>query len=234
MYLRLILTFLLVLAPFRAAISQEKPLDEITLEVNVVQVILNDEHRFGIDWGAIVSDFHTISLKKEDDSAANDKKNRLSLGTLSNEDYTVLLDALDMAGKVSQFPQEPVKVTAGTPANVNLAQQDIQLECLLSRLKSGELSLLLKPSVLAEAAGVLKADTRLSITNNMTVVVGGFMQEEEITKTHKFPVLGSIPIVGLVFRSRGHLMQRTETVVFLTARTNAIETQEDNKESDGF
>ena len=47
--------------------SKNSAPDEITLEANVVQIILNDEHRGGVDWGAIVSDFHTALLKKEDD-----------------------------------------------------------------------------------------------------------------------------------------------------------------------
>ena len=56
------------------------------------------------------------------------------------------------------------------------------------------------------------------------------MKEEEITRTRKFPLLGDIrllgdiPIVGLVFRNQGRLMQKTETIIFLTVRTNAVET----------
>ena len=42
-----------------------------------------------------------------------------------------------------------------------------------------------------------------------------------------FPMLGNIPIVGLVFRSKGRLMQKTETVIFLTVRTNAVEAPEE-------
>ena len=120
--------------------------DEITLEANAVQIILNDEHRSGVDWGAIVSDFHTALLKKENDPAWNDKKYRLSFGTVSQDDYAVLLDALDTVGQMSQFPQPPVKVTLGAPASISFEKQNIHVDVLLSRLKSGELSLRIDPA----------------------------------------------------------------------------------------
>jgi type II secretory pathway component GspD/PulD (secretin) len=215
------------------------PPDEVTLEVNVVQIILNDEHRSGVDWGAIVSDFNTALLKKENDPVWNDKKYRLSFGTVSQDDYPVLLDALDTVGQMSQFPQSPVKIISGTPASINLDKQNIHVDLLLSRLKSGDLSLRIHPHIAVAATELwdgqkipasvlLETETKVLIANNATIVIGGLMKEEEITKMHKFPLLGNIPIVGLVFRSQGHLMQKTETIVFLTVRTNAVDTQGDD------
>ena len=117
MNIRLIIIFLVLLTwgPVSRAQTNPpaKPPDEITLEANVVQIILNDEHRGGVDWAAIVSDFNTAPLKKENDPAWNDKKYRLSFGTVSQDDYTVLIDALDTVGQMSQFPQPPIKVIAG-------------------------------------------------------------------------------------------------------------------------
>ncbi len=207
--------------------SQDKAPDVVTLEVNVVQIILNDEHRAGVDWGAIVSDYHTVPLKKESDPLWSDKKYRLSFGTVSQDDYTVLLDALDMAGQMNQYSQPPLKITTGATAGLDFSKQDIHLDVWLSRLKSGDLSLAIDPQVATAAAGVLKARTRFMAADNTTIVIGGFIKEEEIKRTRKFPLLGDIPIVGLVFRSRGRLMQKTETVIFLTERTNAVEPPQD-------
>ncbi|MDE1921336.1 MAG: hypothetical protein KGJ09_01530 [Candidatus Omnitrophica bacterium] len=216
-----------------------KPPAKIMVETNVVQIILNDEHRSGIDWGAIVSDFNTALLKKEDDPLWNDNRYRLSFGTLSEDDYNVLLDALDVAGKVSQFPQSPVAVTLGVPVSVSFQKQDIRVDLLLSRLKTGGLSLHIVPHIaiaatelfngrMVPASVPLWAQTDIPVADNTTIVIGGFMKEEEIKRTHKLPWLGSIPIVGLVFRSHGHLMQKTETVVFLTMLTHAVETSQED------
>jgi type II secretory pathway component GspD/PulD (secretin) len=240
MYLRLafiFLVFLVCVGP--TAKAQEKQPDVVTLEANVVQIILNDEHRGGVDWAAIVSDFHTAFLKKENDPLWNDKKYRLSFGTVSQDDYAVLLDALDMAGKMSQFPQASIKVTPDTPAGIDFEKQNIHVDFLLSRLKSGDLSLRIDPHFAVAATEtwdgeknpssvILQSETKVLIADNMTVVIGGFMKEAEITRTRKFPLLGDIPIVGLVFRNQGRLMQKIETVIFLTVRTNAVDAPEDN------
>src|ERR1035437_6926053 len=151
MYLRLITVFLLIFTWTPAANAQNKAPDEVTLEANVVQIILNDEHRDGVDWGAIVSDFHTVNLKKENDPAWNDKKHRLSFGTVSQDDYTVLLDALDTVGQMSQFPQPPIKITAGASAGISFEKQDIHVDFLLSRSKSGDLSLRVGPQITVPA-----------------------------------------------------------------------------------
>lgn len=216
------------------------PPDEITLEANIVQIILNDEHREGVDWGAIVSDYHTAPLKKVDDPVWNDNKFRLSFGTVSEDDYSVLLDALDMAGQMSQAPQPPLKITEGIGASIRFEKQNIHVQLKLLRLKSGDLSLRIDPYIAVSATELsndlkipvsvlLQAGTNLLIANNTTIVIGGFIKEEEITRKHKLFLLGDIPIVGLVFRSKGHLMQKTETVIFLTVRTNAVEPPEEDR-----
>jgi type II secretory pathway component GspD/PulD (secretin) len=219
--------------------AQDKPAPQISVEANIVQIILNDEHRSGLDWGAIVSDFHTSPLKKEDDPDWNDDKYRVSFGTISADDYQVLLDALGMAGEVSQSPQSSINITPGEPARINFDKENINVGLLLTRLKSGDLSLRVDPRIAVAATEIfngektpssvlLHAQSSTLVNNETTIVIGGFMKEEEIRRTHKFPLLGNIPIVGLVFRSRGHLMQKTETVIFLTVRTNAVATTEDD------
>jgi len=249
MYLRLILIFILIfpmsmtaqadqVAGVQGASSTKAP-DEVTVEANVVQIILNDEHRGGIDWAAIVSDFHTVALKKENDPAWNDTKHRLSFGTVSEDDYAVLLDALDVAGQMSQSVQTPIKVTADQAASINFDKQNIHVDLLLTRLKSGDLSLGVDPNIAFPATEIwngekmpasvtLHAQTKMTISEDTTIVIGGLMKEEEITRKHKIFLLGDIPLVGLVFRSKGHLMQKTETVIFLTVRTNAVAPPEDD------
>jgi type II secretory pathway component GspD/PulD (secretin) len=231
-----------VLIPDTHSSLKNNPPDEITLEANVVQIILNDEHRGGVDWGAIVSDFNTAPLKKQHDPAWNDKKHRLSFGALSQDDYAVLLDSLDTVGQMSQFPQPPIKITSGIPTSIDFAKQDIHVDFLLSRLKSGDLSLHIDPHIAVAAteiwngekmpaSAMLHAETKILIANDTTIVIGGLMKEQEITRKRKFFLLGDIPIVGLVFHYKGRLMQKTETVIFFTVRTKAVTAPEDDTSS---
>jgi len=75
-----------------------------SLDAKILQVILNDEHLEGIDWEAIVSDFKTVDfLGFDEDSEVIVNKKVLSLGTVNDEDYKVLLDALDTVGIVNNI-----------------------------------------------------------------------------------------------------------------------------------
>jgi type II secretory pathway component GspD/PulD (secretin) len=206
--------------------EQEHPpaIRELTLEPHVVHIVLNDEHRQGIDWEAIVSDFHTIQLKKAENPVWVDKKYKVSVGTISNEDYAVLLDALDTVGKMTQVPQGPVILKSDAQHDLNIAS-NLKVEILLTNTK-GETRLHLQPTVgvfLKDSgnpvAMTLKAHTDVGLKEDTTIVIGSITSEQEITRMHKFPLLGDLPLVGLVFRNRGRLMQKTETIIFLTARS---------------
>ena len=61
----------------------------------------------------------------------------------------------------------------------------------------------------------------------MAVVLGGLTEEIEITKTRKFPLLGDLPLLGLVFRNQGHWVQKTETVIFLVPRIDQGQKHQD-------
>ena len=96
----------------RALDAQEQR--EIVIEPKTVEILLNDEHRSGVDWEAIVSDYKSFSLNplQKSDSSANEmwSQRKLSLGTVSNEDYEILLEALDAVGLVQMTPLPSVKI----------------------------------------------------------------------------------------------------------------------------
>jgi hypothetical protein len=213
------------------------PLSTMTLAAKVVQIVLNDEHRQGVDWEAIVSDFHHLELKK-DGTTSVDKKYKLSVGEVSDDDYAVLLEALDTVGHVTQtdFPtwlltKDEHRTSNLTPDAENLPS--IHLDLLWFSSPSGEPRLRIEP-VIGVSNGqnpplILKDKTDLGLKDNQTIIIGGLMKEEEITKMHKFPLLGNLPIVGLVFRKQGRLMQQTETIVFLTIHLNPSPSPEEPK-----
>lgn len=196
------------------------PLAQVSLEANTVTIVLNDEHRDGVDWSAIVSDFHSVQLKKADNPVWADKKFKLSVGTVSNEDYAVLLEALDTVGRMSQKPHPAFNINLNEKQE-EILNDEVSLTLQMSRPRGGEWSLSIEPQ-LSVAKEILKAQTKLALSGNTTIVIGGIFKEEEITKTHKFPLLGDLPLLGLVFRSRGHLMQKTETVIFLTVHEQEV------------
>ena len=67
---------------------------------------------------------------------------------------------------------------------------------------------------------VTNAQTQVLIKNGETIAIGGLMTDSEVATEQKFPVLGDIPLVGKLFRSKrrtqGTNNQKEETIFFIT------------------
>jgi type II secretory pathway component GspD/PulD (secretin) len=63
-----------------------------------------------------------------------------------------------------------------------------------------------------------EAETHVMIRSGQTVVIGGMLRDKKTTTTIKVPFLGSIPLVGLLFRRDMVVTEKFELMIFLTAR----------------
>lgn len=63
-----------------------------------------------------------------------------------------------------------------------------------------------------------QAFTTVSVGDGDTVVLGGMMRSTVTSKVKKLPLLGDIPILGELFKSRSNSESKTELLVFLTPR----------------
>jgi len=60
--------------------------------------------------------------------------------------------------------------------------------------------------------------TQVLVENGGTVVIGGIFTLEEIDNVSKVPLLGDIPYMGALFRSKSKLANKTELLIFLTPK----------------
>ncbi|HSH40905.1 MAG TPA: type IV pilus secretin PilQ, partial [Arenicellales bacterium] len=60
--------------------------------------------------------------------------------------------------------------------------------------------------------------TQVLLENGETAVIGGIYQQEKATSVTKVPLLGDIPGVGALFRTKSRTDDRTELLIFLTPR----------------
>lgn len=61
-------------------------------------------------------------------------------------------------------------------------------------------------------------NTRLRLENGETFAIGGLIQEDEQESMSKVPLLGDIPIIGELFKSRSSDSSRSELLIFVTPR----------------
>ncbi len=60
------------------------------------------------------------------------------------------------------------------------------------------------------------AKTTVSASDNQTIVLGGLMETNDTVSEDKIPVLGDIPLIGALFRSKVKTKQKTNLLIFLT------------------
>ncbi len=99
--------------------------------------------------------------------------------------------------------------------------------------EDGFISMVIKPEVssistwyggAAQAAGsvpVVKsanAETTVTIKDGVSIIIAGLIKDNKTKTVNKLPVLGDLPLVGLLFKNISDDIRRTETVVFLTPR----------------
>jgi len=63
---------------------------------------------------------------------------------------------------------------------------------------------------------IREAKTTMMVEDGATVVIGGLRRTSDAVTRHKVPVIGSVPLVGLMFRSRQTNKVDTELMVFVS------------------
>ena len=218
----------------------DKPAAEVLLEVKILQIILNDENRQGVDWEAIVSDYQSFPFTGFEGKGTG----VLSVGTVSEEDYMVLLDALDTVGMLNTVSN--LKMTAGDAGRneILIRAKDLLVDFEPQEPQEGltgktevlygvgsslgddaQIMLEIQPQVLGESvplrgtysAGEKKGLT-LKLQEGTTVVVGGLFKSVQVEATRKIPLLGDLPLLGFAFRLQGQRLRETEIIVFLTPK----------------
>ena len=61
-------------------------------------------------------------------------------------------------------------------------------------------------------------NTQAMVEDGGTLIVGGIYEEESTNAVNKVPILGDIPVVGNLFKSRGKRENRRELLIFITPR----------------
>ncbi|VAX36692.1 hypothetical protein MNBD_UNCLBAC01-1244 [hydrothermal vent metagenome] len=198
-------------------VQEVKDERKVAFNVKVLQILLNEEHLMGVDWEAIVSDYKKV----------NDV---LSLGTISQEDYVVLLEALDTVGEIHTILETKTITKNTQSANVTIDTIFAHfLEKEEERRSNEIIDLNLYPEI-GDAqniaihtqyqldASAQVAEAVVNVQNESTVILGSIFKKALVSYTKKFPLLGDIPFLGVAFRNQRERERITEVIIFLTPK----------------
>jgi type II secretion system protein D len=73
-----------------------------------------------------------------------------------------------------------------------------------------------------------EAETTVTVKDNETVVLGGLITSRDESREQKVPLLGDVPVLGVLFRNQDKETKHTELLVILTPRV--VRTVEDYRE----
>lgn len=62
------------------------------------------------------------------------------------------------------------------------------------------------------------AETSISVKDGVTIIIAGMIDESQVKERKQIPVLGSIPLLGALFRYDSTTTENSETIVLLTPR----------------
>ena len=71
------------------------------------------------------------------------------------------------------------------------------------------------------AINTKRVKTQVLVENGGTVVIGGIFESNETENETKVPLLGDIPYVGNLFKTRAKVANKQEMLVFITPKVVA-------------
>jgi MSHA biogenesis protein MshL len=121
------------------------------------------------------------------------------------------------------------QTTSTTAENVTFVDVGISLEVTPIINDDGYVTMKIKPEVSNVARTLITptaneipivdttlAETTIMVKDGTTIIIGGLRKDEKVKTVRKVPVIGSIPILGALFRSTDEDMEKIELVVFIT------------------
>ncbi|MEK7721772.1 MAG: secretin N-terminal domain-containing protein, partial [Elusimicrobiota bacterium] len=163
--------------------------------------------------------------------AAAVKKGKLKVlsdpkvATLNNKEATITI--------TDQVPYTTTESAVGsggatvTTQKVTYVPSGITLKVTPTINSDGRIAMHLSPSVSQASGGssttppstnIRSTDTNVIVRDGETVVIGGLIRDSQSDDVYKVPILGDIPLLGMLFRKKSVARKRLELLIFVTPR----------------
>ncbi|MBM3212715.1 hypothetical protein FJZ33_10880, partial [Candidatus Poribacteria bacterium] len=226
-------------------------LPQVLIEAKIVEVTLNDESKFGIEWmweqdtkvkGKNYTQSGNTAFKLAEEvyglkySILGQNLESLLMALEKNTNVNILATprilTLDNREAVINIGQEVpyLQSTQQTSSGNVITTYDFRdvgvILTVTPRINKSETVTMevqqeinsLIEFTLFNAPVVAKREASSSVTvkDGQTMIIGGIIQDNKTTTTHKIPILGSIPFIGKLFQRQENKTEKTELMVFIT------------------
>ncbi len=133
---------------------------------------------------------------------------------------------------LSEIPYPQARISGNTIVTTNVTFKKVGVTMSIRPTISGTDTIMLQIDVKVDAitgyedtdpirtpvVSTRSAQTDVYVRNGQSVAVGGLLTESQAETERKVPVLGDIPILGLLFRSTFKETRKSEVIFFITPR----------------
>jgi Flp pilus assembly secretin CpaC len=228
---------------FIVEVQDTKRSEQIVTRIKVVEVVNGADGNLGMDWQDFVSfqeappsapfkfglPVRTSVIEAKLNTIINDRK-----GKLLAQPTIVSLNGKD--AKFLSGGEYPVLIYERDRVNIQFKEYGVKLE-LNAKIEGNETILLtIKPEVssvdktnsvtivgtgttgsaIIPAFATRKAETTLTLKDGESIVIAGLLNNSQEYVDSKIPLLGDIPFLGFLFKSREFRDVKTELVFLLT------------------
>jgi general secretion pathway protein D len=145
--------------------------------------------------------------------------------------YVPLVTSVSYSGVNANVPVSSIQYSdVGIILNVTpyISLADNTVEMILQPQTSAvdpTLNQTISPGVTAPYIDVTSANTVAVTPNGQTVVIGGLMENDQSSSSSKIPLLGDIPVLGNLFKSKSNSNAKKELLIFVTPHIVEAPTQ---------
>lgn len=134
---------------------------EVLIEAKIIQVTLDDEYKFGVDWQGLVRDNHNLTATGDFDILGlGDKKGTIQIGTIEDDDYSFLLEALKTVGDSRILSSPSIATLDGEEAKILVGSTEPYVTTTTTTTATG-------PSTTAEDVKFIDVGVKLFVTPNI-------------------------------------------------------------------
>lgn len=176
--------------------------------------------------GVLPSDFY-FRLQALEQAGRADIRSRPHIATLNGHTASISVGTSQYYILKSLAPvQTPGLYGQGEAEHFEYVQADVRLEITPWVTASGDVTASIRPSFTTPVGTFdpripptlrnWTVDTNVRLQDGETFMIGGLIQEKEVVSENRIPILGSLPLIGRVFRNTDRRKLTSELVIFIT------------------
>lgn len=214
---------------------------QINIRVRFAEVARDELLSYGISWNALINNGSfsfgvlTSDIANNPIGGGTDSVDGLLQALQQNNLLQILAEPniTTVSGQTASFlagGEIPIPVPVNSDlVGIEYKQFGVSLLSTPTLLPNGRISMEVRPEVSSIASDnvqiagydvpslqVRRADTVVEVGSGQTFAIAGLFQRQASNQIERIPVLGDIPILGNLFRSRRFQRNETELVILIT------------------